>query len=224
MSQRKLVAYYRVSTDRQGRSGLGLDAQRASVFKYRDDTDSVLVGEFTEVESGKRSDRLELGRAIAQAKALGATLVFAKLDRLSRNAHFLLGLVESGAELVFCDLPNVSGPIGKFMLTQMAAVAELEAGLIGQRTRDALKAAKERGVKLGGHRGKMAAFRSAEAKRTKADRFAVKLIDTIAALRAEGVTSASGIARALNNREIPTISGGIWQAVQVQRVEARLAV
>jgi DNA invertase Pin-like site-specific DNA recombinase len=223
MADCKLIAYYRVSTDRQGKSGLGIEAQKSAVAKHRDATGCEIVAEYVEVESGKRNDRPELDKAIAHAKRVGATLVFAKLDRLARNARFLLGLVESGAEMVFCDIPQVPpGPLGKFMLTQMAAVAELEAGLIGQRTRDALKEAKARGVKLGGHRGKLAAQRAAEAKASNANAFADSLRDSIAAIRAEGVISASGIAKALNARKVRTVSGGEWQTVQVQRLLARL--
>lgn len=224
MTKCSLISYLRVSTDRQGRSGLGLEAQRAAVEKYRLQTGCDVVQEYVEVESGKRNDRPELVKAIAHAKTIGATLVFAKLDRLARNAHFLLGLVESGAELAFCDIPQMpDGPFAKFMLTQMAAVAELEAGLIGQRTRDALKAAKERGVKLGGFRGAHAAQRAAEAKARQADADAERVRDTIAAIQSGGVTSASGIARCLNERGVLTPRGGRWQAVQVQRTIARLS-
>jgi DNA invertase Pin-like site-specific DNA recombinase len=130
--------------------------------------------------------------ALAHARQVGATLVFAKLDRLARNAHFLLGLVESGAELIFCDIPQVPpGPLGKFMLTQLAAVAELEAGLIGQRTKAALQAAKARGVKLGGHRGAQAARAAAAAKARAAERRAARYRDTIAAIRASAAPAAS---------------------------------
>ena len=143
----RFVAYYRVSTDRQGKSGLGLDAQRVAVTKYVAGVGGVVAAEFEEVESGKRNDRPQL----AACRARRAALVIAKLDRLARNARFLLHVVEGTGEagVVFCDLPSVPpGPVGKFLLTQMAAVAELEAGLISQRTRAALAAAKARGTKL----------------------------------------------------------------------------
>ena len=146
------MAYYRVSTDRQGKSGLGLEAQRKAVADHLDGGKWDLVGEFTEVESGKRSDRPELARALALCRKHKAALIIAKLDRLARNARFLLTVVEGTGErgVVFCDLPQVPpGAGGKFVLTLFAAVAELEAGLISQRTRDALAAVKARGKRLG---------------------------------------------------------------------------
>ena len=219
----RLISYLRVSTDQQGRSGLGLEAQRAAVAKYRDQSGCELVAEYIEVESGKRNDRPELAKAIAQAKQIGAMLVFAKLDRLARNARFLLGLVESGADLIFCDIPQVPpGPLGKFMLTQLAAVAELEAGLIGQRTRAALAAAKERGVKLGGYRGEQAARAAAAAKAARANAHAHRLKDTVAVIRAGGMASATGLAKELNRRGVTTARGGSWQTLQAQRLLARL--
>src|ERR1035437_6339889 len=152
MRRERFIAYFRVSTDRQGRSGLGLDAQRKAVADYLDDGAWELVGEYTEVESGKRADRPELARALESCRKQKATLIIAKLDRLARNARFLLTVVEGTGErgVVFCDLPTgPPGPVGKFLVTQMAAVAELEAGLISQRTRAALAAAKARGKRLG---------------------------------------------------------------------------
>jgi DNA invertase Pin-like site-specific DNA recombinase len=147
----RYVAYRRVSTDRQGRSGLGLEAQDAAIKAHVGDGE--IAAAFTEVESGKVADRPELQKALAHARRTKATLVFAKLDRLSRNARFLLGIVESGVSVVFCDFPTIpEGPTGKFILTQMAAVAELEAGMIAQRTKAALTAAKARGTLLGAAR------------------------------------------------------------------------
>jgi DNA invertase Pin-like site-specific DNA recombinase len=132
----KVVAYFRVSTDGQGRSGLGLDAQRAAVTAYADRQGGRVIAQYTEVESGRRADGPELAKAVTHARGAGARLVVAKLDRLARNARFLLGLVESGADVAFCDLPTVpAGPAGKFVLGVMAQVAELEAGLIADRTR-----------------------------------------------------------------------------------------
>jgi len=134
----QFVAYYRVSTDRRGKSGLGLQAQCDAMAQYVAGARGVVAAEFEEVESGKRNDRPQLAAALAACRARRAALVTAKLDRLARNARFLLHVVEGTGEarVVFCDLPQVPpGPVGKFLLTQMAAVAELEAGLISQRTR-----------------------------------------------------------------------------------------
>src|SRR6187431_1347467 len=154
MAKGKFVSYLRVSTDKQGRSGLGLEAQRAAVTNYLNGGKWTVVKEYVETESGKRSDRPKLAAALSHAKDIGATLVFAKLDRLTRNVDLLRALVASGVDLVFCDLPHVpAGAMGRFLLTQMASVAELEAGLISERTKAALTAAKARGAKLGNPNG-----------------------------------------------------------------------
>ena len=147
------IAYARVSTAKQGRSGLGLEAQQEAINAYVKSGDTLLAPTYVEVESGKRSDRPELAKALTHAKLTGATLLVAKLDRLARNVRFLLSVLESSVEVAFCDLPHVSGAMGRFLITQMAGVAELEAGLVSERTKAALRAAKERGVKLGGYRG-----------------------------------------------------------------------
>lgn len=143
------ITYLRVSTDAQGQSGLGLEAQRQIVGRLIGD--GSLVQEYVEIESGKRSDRPQLALAVAQCAATGSTLIVAKLDRLARDAKFLLTLVDACKHgVLFGDLPSLpAGPVGRFMLTQMAAVAELEAGLISQRTKAALAVAKSRGVHLG---------------------------------------------------------------------------
>jgi DNA invertase Pin-like site-specific DNA recombinase len=154
MARGKFVSYLRVSTDKQGRSGLGVEAQREAVARYLNGGSWKLVAEYVETESGKRSDRPKLAAALGHAKAIGATVVFAKLDRLTRNVDLLRTLVTSGVDLVFCDLPHVPpGAMGRFLLTQMASVAELEAGLTSERTKAALAAAKARGVKLGNPNG-----------------------------------------------------------------------
>jgi len=219
----KHIAYYRVSTARQGRSGLGLDAQRAAVASYQP------VAEFTEIESGKKNDRPELVAALAQCKAEGATLVIAKLDRLARNARFLLGLIESGVGVIFCDLPHLpEGAVGKFMLTQMAAVAELEAGLISERTKAALKAASKRGVKLGfaipsRRKGQRAASEAGvEANQKKADASAEKFRLVIRDIQAGGATTLREIAGQLNDRNITTARNGRWHPSSVSSVLARL--
>lgn len=227
MKNGKYVAYFRVSTDRQKRSGLGLSAQREAVLGYLGAHHGKLVGEFTEAESGKRNDRPALAQALAMCRLQGAALIVGKLDRLARNTHFLLTIVnESGdAGVVFCDLPTIpEGPTGKFLLTQMASVAELEAGLISQRTRAALQAAKARGQVLGCKNANIASYANAGAMasatvRTRnAAKRAGDVQPIIEAIRAEGTTSLRQIAAALNERGITTARGGEWSAVQVSRV------
>src|SRR5437764_2513710 len=142
---RKFIAYYRVSTDRQGRSGLGLDAQREAVLRHLADHAGELIGEFCEVESGRRSDRPQLAAAIAAAKKARATLIIAKLDRLARNVHFVSGLMESGVDFVAADMPHAN----KTMIQIHAVMSEWERDAISKRTKDALAAAKARGVNLG---------------------------------------------------------------------------
>ena len=139
-------AYRRVSTARQGASGLGLEAQDVAVAAYAMGSGGMIPRTDTEIETGKRADRLELAKALTDAKRSRGRLVIAKLDRLARNARFLRALIESVVDAAFCDLPTVPpGAVGKFLLTQMAAVAEREAGLISERTKAALAAYKARG-------------------------------------------------------------------------------
>jgi DNA invertase Pin-like site-specific DNA recombinase len=217
----KYVAYARVSTDKQGRSGLGLEAQQEAIRSYLKPGDELLVPTYVEVESGKRSDRPELAKALDHAKLTGATLLVAKLDRLSRNTKFLLTLLDSGSDVVFCDLPHIpSGAVGRFMVTQMAAVAELEAGLISKRTKDALKAAKDKGVRLGGYRGGPVVNPSlglAERQR-RADDFASRVRPVIAEAQASGATSLRQIAAYLTGRGVQTRRGGPWDATKVRQL------
>jgi DNA invertase Pin-like site-specific DNA recombinase len=227
----KVVAYVRVSTDGQGRSGLGLDAQRAAVTAYAEGQGGRVIAEYTEVESGKRADRPELAKAITHARSAGARLVVAKLDRLARNARFLLGLVESGADVAFCDLPTIpAGPAGKFVLGVMAQVAELEAGLIGARTRDALAALKARGKKLGAANPRCRNLTDAArakgralavtTRKAGAAGFAADLGPQIAEL-ADAGRSLRQIAATLNDRGYETRRGKRWTAGAVRRVLVR---
>jgi DNA invertase Pin-like site-specific DNA recombinase len=188
------------------------------------------MGEFTERESGKRTDRPALTQALAMCRLQNATLVIGKLDRLARNAEFLLKVHRESADrgVVFCDLPTIpEGPVGKFIITQMAAVAELEAGLISQRTKAALRAAKARGQVLGckndniakhAKRGNKA---SAVVRSAKAEERAGAILPIIEAIRAEGNTSLRQIAAALNERGITTARGGEWSSPQVMRILQR---
>ena len=218
----KFVAYYRVSTERQGRSGLGLDAQHEAVRAFLNGGDWHLLGEHVEVESGRNNDRPALAKALAICRMTGATLVVAKLDRLSRNARFLLSTVEGSGEggVIFCDLPQVPpGPVGRFLVTQMAAVAELEAGLISQRTKAALAAAKARGRRLGGWRGgqKVDPMAGLQARQARATTFAASVGPLAAELRSGGL-SLRQVAAELTARRIRTPRGGAWSAAAVRVV------
>jgi DNA invertase Pin-like site-specific DNA recombinase len=213
------VSYLRVSTHKQGRQGLGIEAQRAAVASYLAGFGATPLAEFVEVESGKRDDRPQLGRALAECRVRKATLIIAKLDRLARDAHFLLGLQRSGVAFTAADLPNAN----RLTVGIMAMVAEEERRAISERTKAALAAAKARGVKLGGRvenlkNAELGRQRGAAARRAKAASRTADLLPLIDTIRAEGVTSSTGIAKALNERGIPTARGGRWQAVQVQRI------
>src|SRR5580693_5775921 len=164
----KFVAYFRVSTDRQGKSGLGLDAQREAVMNYLNGGRWSLVDEFTEVESGKRADRPELAKALAACRKQRARLVIAKLDRLSRNLAFIATLMESGVEFVAVDNPHAN----KLTIHILAAVAQHEREMIAQRTRDTLQAAKMRGVILGNPKLADVRNRAVASLKAEADRFA----------------------------------------------------
>src|SRR4051794_18497006 len=220
---KRFVSYLRVSTDRQGRSGLGLEAQRKAVADFLSGGRSDLVAEFVEVESGKRDDRPKLAEALATCGLYGATLVIAKLDRLSRDAHFLLGLEKAGVDFVAADMPTAN----RLTVGIMAMVADEERCLISKRTKEALAAAKARGAQLGGNRGSIISAEAREisrqARHAASEARAVDLAPVIAELQAAGVTSLGGLARGLTERGIPTARGGArWTPVQVARVLARL--
>jgi DNA invertase Pin-like site-specific DNA recombinase len=213
----KFVSYYRVSTDRQGRSGLGLDVQKAAVQQRLDGGRWQLIAEFVEIESGKRAKRPQLDAALAACKKHNTKLVVAKLDRLSRNVSFLLKLIESGVEVLFADLPELNGAMGKFMLITMANVAELEAGLISERTKAALKAAKARGVRLGRHGAEILAPRYRQEARDRAEQLGPVIRDFLA-----NGYSLNRIAVELNKRKVPTPRGGRWDHSSVRNVLERL--
>jgi DNA invertase Pin-like site-specific DNA recombinase len=223
--QTKYVAYYRVSTARQGRSGLGLEAQKKAVADFLNGGRWRLLAEYTEVESGKVNNRPQLERALHLCRVTGATLVIAKLDRLSRNAAFLLTLRDSGAKFVAADMPDANS----LTIGIMALVAQNEREAISRRTTEALAAAKRRGVRLGNPHGARPLLRAGkgngaalEAIRTRADSHAEELRSVLAALRAEGITTLAGIAAALNAREIQTRRGGEWHASSVRNLLARI--
>jgi DNA invertase Pin-like site-specific DNA recombinase len=217
----RFVSYYRVSTAQQGRSGLGLDAQRDAVRNFLNGGEWTLTGEFTEVESGKRTDRPQLDAALALCRLTGATLIVAKLDRLARNVRFLLSVVEGtgDAGVVFCDLPTIPpGAMGKFFVTQMAAVAQLEAGLISERTRDALAKSPKR---LGGYRGgpKVDPAAGLRSRQKRAAAYAAAVRPTIADLRSRGLSLRS-VCTELAERGIRTPNGGKWTAQTVTKILA----
>lgn len=223
---RAFVAYCRVSTDRQGRSGLGLEAQEAAIRAFLQPADRLLAPIFVEVESGRQADRPELAKALERCRVTGATLLIAKLDRLGRSVHFISGLMESGVAFLACDAPDKD----RFMLHIRAAFAEEEARKISERTKAALAAAKARGVKLGGNRGhqlatpegtREGARASAEARAVKATRHALDVLPAVEDLRAAGITSLNALAAGLTARGIPSPRGAAWTATTVRRVLAR---
>jgi DNA invertase Pin-like site-specific DNA recombinase len=223
MATGRFISYLRVSTVQQGRSGLGIEAQRQAVADYLNGGRWKLLAEFVEQESGRKVDRPQLAAALAACRVHRATLVIAKFDRLARNAHFLLGLQDSGIDFVAADMPQAN----RLTLGIMALVAEQEATAASVRTKAALAAAKARGVRLGnpGNLKDQAkgTARSAAVRAYKASHRAADLAGTISDIRSAGVTTATGIARALNERQITTARGSQWQAIQVQRLIARLA-
>src|ERR671916_3049559 len=180
MSQRKFVAYYRVSTEKQGRSGLGLEAQQEAVRSYLNGGSWQLMAEVVEVESGRKNDRPRLAEALRLCRLHGAILIIAKLDRLARNVAFISNLMESGVEFTAVDFPQAN----RLTVHILAAVAEHEAKAISERTRAALTAAKARGKRLGGDRGNLPAVAqrgsqiSVAVRVQKADRHAADLVPT----------------------------------------------
>lgn len=224
MAAGKFVSYLRVSTKRQGVSGLGLEGQRKAVEDYLNGGRWKLIEEFVEIESGKDTDRKQLENALRACRLHGATLLVAKLDRLARNAYFLLGLQQSGVDFVACDMPAAN----RLTVGILAMVAEEEARAISARTIAALKAAKARGTKLGSPRnlshkarrkgtGSSAAVRGASAAQRAQD-----LAPTLAAIQAQGAGSLAEMAESLNARSLRAPRGGKWSAIQVQRVLSRL--
>jgi DNA invertase Pin-like site-specific DNA recombinase len=224
--QKRFVAYVRVSTDAQGKSGLGLEAQTIAVEGFAASQGGRVLASFVEIESGKRNDRPQLDAALARARALKATLLIAKLDRLSRDAAFLLKLQSDGADFVAVDMPDAN----RLTVGIMALIAQHEREAISARTAEALKAAKARGVKLGNPHGSphLRAWKgvgqphAARARREQAKSRARDLAPILAELEAEGVTSANGKAAALNERAVPTPNGGRWTARAVINVLGRV--
>jgi DNA invertase Pin-like site-specific DNA recombinase len=222
----KAVAYYRVSTADQGRSGLGLEAQRSAVETLCASRGwEIIAPPYTEIESGKRADRPELTKALHRAKVTGAVLVVAKLDRLSRNVAFLAALQDSGARFVAADMPEAN----ELTVHIMAAVAQAERKAISQRTKEALQAAKARGQRLGNPNGAASLRRAGRgnsagvaAIKSRAAEHAAQLGEVIAELRANGAGSPERLAAALNDGGFVTARGGRWHPSTVRNLLARL--
>lgn len=221
----RTVHYYRVSTQKQGRSGLGLDAQRSAVEAFCAGRGCEMVAEFVEVESGKNDDRPKLAEALHLAKVTGSTLVIAKLDRLSRNVAFLAQLQDAGVRFVCADMAEAN----ELTLHIMAAMAQAERKAISSRTKAALAATKARGTRLGnplgakafGDKASVGREMAAAANRDQAQAFAMEIRPIIDAIRGEGHTSLRQIAAELNRRKIVTARGGSWSPNVVNTIIAR---
>lgn len=225
----KFVAYYRVSTTKQGILGLGIEAQQEAVQKLIKFKNGEIIATFQEVESGSNNLRKELNAAMSYAKANQATLVVAKLDRLARDAKFLLTLADAGVPLLFGDFPDLDGTtsVGRMVLTQMAAVAEFERRRISERICAAMDQAKKRGTKLGGYRGgevSTATRRAAkEARLAKADKKANDILAQVIAIDPDNQMSRTKLADELNKRNIETPGGkGLWSTTTITRLLKRV--
>lgn len=219
MTKKQFVSYLRVSTAKQGDSGLGLEAQRTAIAAYLNGGKWEVLGEYIEIESGKRNDRPKLAEAMRLCRKKGATLVIAKLDRLARNVHFVSGLMESKVDFVACDNPTAN----KLTIHILAAVAEDEAVRISARTKAALAASKK---VLGGRRVSKRrlieignAAREARSARVSTQRAALRPV--IEEIQKDGATTLRQIAAALNKKQVDAPRGGEWSAVQVSRILAR---
>ena len=210
------VAYYRVSTDRQGKSGLGLEAQHQAVHLFAQREGYQVAAEFVEIESGKKNQRPELLAALLQCKKQKATLIIAKLDRLGRNVAFIANLMESHVEFRAVDNPHAN----PLMVHMLAAFAQHEREQISTRTKEALQAAKRRGVRLGKHGREIESKKNSKA----ADQFAIIMRPIINNLEAEGFTSVRGICGELNRRGVETFrkDGKQWHRTSVHRLLQRL--
>lgn len=212
------VAYYRVSTQAQGRSGLGLDAQRTAVAKFIASQVGTLRAEFSEVESGSSNTRPQLAQALSMCRREKCALVIAKLDRLARNVHIISQLLNAGVEFVATDMPFAN----KLTIHIFAAMAEYERDVISERTSAALGAAKARGVKLGNPTLSKVAHLGVQKNKEFADDFARKLMPVVSALMSRGLTTYSALARALNDGGVKTRRGCNWTPTAVRNLSLRL--
>lgn len=221
--ERRAIAYIRVSTQGQGKSGLGIEAQRKAIVEFAAREGFELVGEHVEIETGRGSDALDrrpvLATALTEAKRINGAVIVAKLDRLSRDVAFVAGLMSQRVPFVVAELGADADP---FMLHIFAALAEKERAMISARTKAALAAAKERGVKLGNPTLAEARVRAEESRAAGADNFARSIEHVIRTIQAQGVTTLRGIARELVARKVETRRGGAWTPVQVGDLLKRL--
>lgn len=221
--ERRVIAYYRVSTHSQGKSGLGIEAQRLAVTEFVKREGFELVGEMIEVETGKGADALDrrpvLSEALTMAKKLKASVIVAKLDRLSRDVAFVAGLMAQKVPFIVTELGADADP---FMLHLFAALAEKERAMISARTKAALAAAKGRGVRLGNPSLAEARVRAEESRSAGADEFARAIAPVLRTIQAQGITSLRGIARELVARKVEARRGGAWTPVQVSELLKRL--
>ena len=221
-TERPLITYIRVSTSQQGRSGLGIEAQRRALTQFAHGERFTVKREFVEVETGKGSDALDrrpqLKAALAAARKLRCHVAVAKLDRLSRDVHFISGLMAHKVPFVVAEL----GPdVDPFVLHLFAALAEKECALISTRTKQALSAAKARGVTLGNPKLHVARRGAVEAVKAEADRYAANVLPIIREAQKAGANTLRQIADALNARGIPTARGGQWHATSVKNLLQR---
>ncbi|MGO4173565.1 recombinase family protein [Bosea sp. TAF32] len=216
MMTKGYVSYLRVSTDEQGKSGAGLEAQRAAISAFVEREGGAIISEYVEIVSGAVDDRPELMQAMAEAKRRKCFLIVSKLDRLSRKVSFIANLMDGNTKFVVSELGHDVDP---FLLHIYASLAEKERKLIGQRTKDALAARKAQGMILGNRTNLAEAqAKGAASNRARAAQRRENIIPIIEQIRGAGVTTMAGIANALNQRGIKAVRGGSWQAVQVQRV------
>lgn len=212
---KKAITYYRVSTERQGLSGLGLDAQKQAVQEFAQASGFMLASEYIEVESGKKNKRPVLAQALQACKCQRATLLIAKLDRLGRNVAFISALMEAGVDFKAVDNPHA----GKLIVHIMAAFAEHEHDVISERTIDALRAAKKKGVEL----GKNGRYVLSAYNKQQADHFASTILPIINGLQANGITTVRAITQELNRLSIPTFRhNGRWHISSVHKLMHRL--